>query len=238
MEIAAEETIRQNKKWLKILDPFAGIGRIHLLREYGHRTVGIELEEEWALQSEGTICGDMFSVGVRKGSFDAVFTSPCYGNRMSDSHNAQEICSKCKGSGEGPDGPVCKACGGKGRRDYKRHTYKHYLDRQPHEGSSTVLAFGSKYMEFHARAWLRCLRQFIKPGGLLVVNSSNHLKTLKKGDPPVEQMVNEFHLGTLLNLGCRLVEVRRIQTERLRHGANHESRVEDETIMVVRTPGA
>lgn len=94
----------------RVLDPFAGVGRIHDLPqlvdpldiEIPVETVGVELEPDWAAAHERTIVGDARHLPFPAASFDAVVTSPTFGNRMADKHNAQEKCSKCDGAGEVP----------------------------------------------------------------------------------------------------------------------------------------
>ncbi|MDX1408234.1 MAG: hypothetical protein R3330_08875 [Saprospiraceae bacterium] len=116
-----------------ILDPFAGIGTIHDLRpEY--ETWGIEREPEWAnARPPYTLVGDALEarkVLMRNGlptTFDAAITSPVWGNRMSDHHEAKD--------------------------DSIRNTYRHKLGRPITEGSSAILQWGPAYREFHLKAW-------------------------------------------------------------------------------------
>lgn len=104
---------------LKVLDPFAGIGRIHDLPSDIADTVGVELEPEWANQRERTIVGDATALPATwTRRFDAVVTSPTFGNRLADHHEAKDACSKCGGTGvdNTPDGcadaPMfCPVCG-------------------------------------------------------------------------------------------------------------------------------
>ena len=65
----------------KVLDPFAGTGRIHQLP---NETVGIEIEPEWAALHDDTICGSALALPFDSDSFDAIVTSPTYGNRLAD----------------------------------------------------------------------------------------------------------------------------------------------------------
>ena len=41
-----------------VLDPFAGTGKIHRLATPTRRTVGVEIEPEWAATHPGTIVGN------------------------------------------------------------------------------------------------------------------------------------------------------------------------------------
>ena len=142
-----------------ILDPFAGIGKIHDLRP-AWQTWGIELEPEWALARSNTVCGSVMDAGEMFGKspiFGAIVTSPCYGNRMADHHEAKD--------------------------DSKRHTYRHTLGRMPTEGSSAVLHWGEEYREFHRQAWAAVM-PLLLPGGVFVLNISDHIR--KGQRQPVE----------------------------------------------------
>lgn len=133
-----------------LLDPFAGVGGIHQLNpEY--TTVGVELEPEWAKQSPHTIVGNALELDqlFANDFFDAVVTSPCYGNRMADHHNARDTS--------------------------KRYTYRHMLGRMPTEGSSAVMQWGPAYKRFHNLAWLQ-VWDVLKPGGIFILNSSDHVR--------------------------------------------------------------
>lgn len=132
-----------------LLDPFAGTGKIHLLGNENLRTVGVEIEPEWADLHPQTIVGDALNLPFAASSFDAIATSPTYGNRMADHHDAKD------GS--------------------KRNTYKHTLGRNLHPNNSGQLQWGPKYREFHQRAWSEAIR-VLKPGGIFILNISNHIR--------------------------------------------------------------
>jgi SAM-dependent methyltransferase len=137
------------ERYKRVLDPFAGTGRIHDLREYGFETMGIELEKEWADLSEYTKQGTALKTGLRKGSVDAIATSPTYGNRLADSYDASD-----------PD---------------RRHSYHFDLGRKPSEGSSAVMPWGDEYRAFHVKAWEEAVR-VLKSNGRFILNIKDHIR--------------------------------------------------------------
>jgi len=151
-----------------ILDPFAGVGNIHQLREIGHFTIGIEIEPEWAGEHEWTLRGDAHSLPFPDESFDAICTSPCYGNRMSDNFQAKD--------------------------DSRRHTYRAYLGREVDDNSAGKLQWGDKYKEFHATAWREAIR-VLKPGGTFVLNTSNHIRAGEEQEVTQWHSLNMLYLG-------------------------------------------
>lgn len=184
---------------LRILDPFAGVGGVHQL--VGFETVGVELEPEWAGQHPQTEQGDATRLRFEDGSFDAVVTSISYGNRMADAYD--------------------------GRDGSKRYTYRLALGRPLSAGSGSGLQWGSAYRRLHAAAFAE-MRRVVRPGGLVVVNVSNHVRR------DSVQGVVEWALSALFAEGLGLVEVRLVGTPRMRHGANGGVRVVGEHVLVLR----
>jgi DNA modification methylase len=187
-----------------VLDPFAGVGGIHALSDY--RTVGVELEPEWAAAHPDTICGDSTDLSCMfdPESVDAIVTSPAYGNRMADNY---------AGDANGS----------------RRFTYRIALGRALSPWNGAGLQWGTEYRNLHETVWAEC-HTVLKPGGMLIVNVSNHIR---KG---IEQPVVEWHLSTLIDLGFRLEEARPVRTMRMRYGQNGERRVSTEKVLALSKP--
>lgn len=134
----------------RVLDPFAGSGRIHGMRDFGSfDTVGVEIEPEWADLSPHTLCGSALDLPFEDNEFDAISTSPTYGNRMADHHHAR-------------DGSV-------------RHTYRHTLGRPLSPDNSGQMQWGDRYRVFHEQAWGEATR-VLRPGGKFVLNVKDHVR--------------------------------------------------------------
>lgn len=241
----------------RVLDPFAGVGGIHQLRAAGYETVGVELEPEWACASQWTIVGDSRGLPFPDGRFDAVVTSPAYGNRMADSYDgSRDLCTACRGAGkkfecrfghvpedpsEGPDCPACGAvmdllaCEADGCVDglapSQRYTYRISLGRALSDGNGGGLQWGPAYRALHTSVWAECVR-VLRPGGWLLLNISDHYR--KK----VLQGVDLWHAAVLGRFGLDLVRQLPISTSRNGNGANRDLRDSCEWLLVFRKPGA
>ena len=170
-----------------ILDPFAGIGGVHTIGDaLGVRSTGFEIEPEWARQHPRTKITDVLTLPLtpwttRRGQYDGIVTSPCYGNRMADHHEAKD--------------------------DSKRHTYRHYLGRTLHEHNSGAMQWGDEYRVFHREAWHRILFG-LRRRGLFVLNISNHIRDGK--EQRVRQWHHETLLGLgLRTIDIQRVHTRR-----------------------------
>jgi len=187
-----------------ILDPFAGVGGIHDLRpEFA--TFGVEIEPEWAEQSEYTFCADSTRDMPDHWTdfFQAIVTSPTYGNRMADSHTPS------------PEDTST------------RNTYTHTLGRKLHANNSGKMQFGLDYQELHWKVYRECFR-VVEPGGLMIVNTSDFIRNGKI------IKVTEWHQSTLVALGFDYLTAMKVPTMRQRMGANSDLRVEGEDIMIFR----
>lgn len=185
----------------RVLDPFAGVGRVHELRtlvDWDLETVGVELEHEWASLHPETIVGNALALKFDDGMFDAVVTSPTYGNRLADHHNAK-------------DGSV-------------RRSYTHDLGRHLQEDNSGEMHWGPQYRDFHTKTWIEAKR-VLRHHGRLVLNISDHIRKRQR------QFVSSWHAETLLQIGFELVDAGRVVTPRLRQGTNSEARVNSEMVL-------
>lgn len=165
-----------------ILDPFGGTGGLHDIgevvreRRAQHVTTYVnELEAEWAAESAEygpTRCGDFFTFepGVSdkfwckwgeedpsfvlydEPKFDMIITSPTYGNRMADKHNARD--------------------------SSKRMTYKHQLGHDLSDNNSGGMQWGPAYRTFHGRAWSR-VKDLLTDDGYFILNVKDHVRAGK-----------------------------------------------------------
>ena len=136
---------------VRILDPFGGTGKVFELEALlpGAQIEAIEIEPEWAAMHPKTTLGNALALPWPSAHFDAVVTSPTYGNRMADHHNAKD------GS--------------------RRITYRHTLGRELHPHNAGSLQWGDGYRDFHAKAWTEA-RRVLRPGGRFVLNIKDHIR--------------------------------------------------------------
>lgn len=189
-----------------VLDIFAGVGKLALIKEHGYtgKVVCNELEPEWANTTTYDVdewhIGDAASMlWANDNSFDAICTSPTYGNRMADHHNAKD------GS--------------------RRITYTHCLGRQLDERNTGRMQWGTEYCKKHIDVYKECKR-VLKPDGLMIVNISDHIRQ--------KRVVNvvDWHKSTLFLFGFTPIKYIIIETRRMRYGSNAKSRVPVEWILV------
>jgi hypothetical protein len=132
---------------VKVLDPFAGTGRIHKLP---FDTTGVELEPEWGqLVAEGNIIGDAADMPFDDHAFDVVATSPTYGNRLADHHDAADA--------------------------HLRRSYTHDLGRPLTDGNTGEMQWGALYQAAHVDIWTE-VRRVMKPYGWLLLNIKDHIR--------------------------------------------------------------
>ena len=187
-----------------ILDPFAGVGKIHKLRDYGYITYGVEIEPEWAAESEFTFVGDstrlLDLIEIEPGLgdwYDAGVTSPTFGNRLADHHEAKD--------------------------ESVRNTYRHKLGRALADNNSGQMQWGSAYRDFHDRVW----SQVAVVTKTMVLHLKDHIR---KGEVvPVTQ----WHLDNLAGHGFEVKTEIRINTRGHGFGENAAVRVAYESMILL-----
>jgi len=135
---------------MRVLDPMAGVGTVHTLAIPNViQTWGLEIEPEWADQHPNTWEGDATAMPFPDNYFDAIVTSPPYGNRMAD-----QFVSK--------DGT-------------RRITYYHFLGRRLHENSAAGMHFGDEYQKTMRDIFIECKR-VLTMRGAIILNVSDFIK--------------------------------------------------------------
>lgn len=184
-----------------ILDPFAGTGKLKLVRD---TVTLLEIEPEWAAIS-GAIVGDATDMPFFDDEFDAICTSPTYGNRMGDAFIDHQP-----------------------HKNYKRNTYTHALGRKLSSNNTGGVVFGDKYKQLHIKAWAECFR-VLKPYGKLILNISNFIRNGKEVD------VIGWHISELEKLGFKKIKDYKVETKRNRFGANRNLRVNHEYVIILKS---
>jgi tRNA G10 N-methylase Trm11 len=136
----------------RILDPFGGVGGIFQLEHWlpTARFDAVELEPEWCAKHPKTTLGNALALPWPDATFDAIATSPAYGNRMADhfvTSNPNRI----------------------------QKSYRDFLGRDLHDDNAGRLQWGARYWDFHQRAW-REARRVLDPAGVFVLNIKDHYR--------------------------------------------------------------
>jgi len=109
-----------------------------------------ELEWDWLVQCPNLrVQSDATRLPYKDSCFDAVVTSPVYGNRMSDHFDARD--------------------------SSHRITYRHYLGQPLRATNAGRMQWGDKYQQLHIRAWREVWR-VLKPGGRFILNCADHIR--------------------------------------------------------------
>jgi len=138
-----------------VLDLFAGTGKVSRLRAWRPDlvTFGAELESEWCSAANAAGCFtprcSAVALPYPDQAFDVIVTSPAYGNRMADHHNARD--------------------------NSPRHTYRHVLGHDLHPQNSGAMQWGDAYRALHLAAWAEA-RRVLRPGGALILNCKDHIR--------------------------------------------------------------
>ena len=148
-------------KWLtkadKVLDPFAGAGGIYdllgWLPDIEIEAIDIEANDGWTDMDKRVKHGNASSLRWDDAYFDAVVTSPTYGNGMNEGRLAYDAV---------------------GRDDYASR-----LGRELSPSNTGSFRWTNEtYRELHEQAWQECKR-VLKPGGKLLMFIRDHLSQQK-----------------------------------------------------------
>lgn len=137
----------------RILDPFGGTGKVFLLEHWlgaGVEIESVELEPEFAAINPRTRVGNALHLPWVDSYFDAVCTSPTYGNRMADTTFSSSVGNTWQ-------------------------TYTCKIGRKLHPDNSGAMDWGDKYRTFHIAAWTEA-RRVLQVGGVFVLNIKNHIR--------------------------------------------------------------
>jgi hypothetical protein len=135
----------------RILDPFGGTGKVFLLNSWlpDAQIEAVEIEPEWAAKHPRTTLGNALHLPWADGYFDAICTSPAYGNRMADRYSETDLS--------------------------ERMTYAAMLERQLHPDNAASMQWGVRYQDFHRKAWTEAARVLVE-GSLFVLNIRDHIR--------------------------------------------------------------
>jgi len=151
LPVFAERLIGMNY----VLDPFAGTGKLAKIKEHGFtgEVFCNEIEKEWAESSIYEVdywtIADAEKLPYSKDYFDAICTSPTYGNRMADHFEAKD-------------------------RSH-RITYRHYLGKPLNYENTGRMQWGLKYRKKHKACYVEFYR-VLKLNGLFLCNISDHIR--------------------------------------------------------------
>jgi hypothetical protein len=213
-----------------ILDPYAGIGRVHELGR--DDTWGIEIEPEWAMAHDRTLVGDSSKIVATSGDLfcanwnedpapylprpNGIVTSPDYGNRMADQYlGTPEERRLREEEGVMP----------------RRRSYAISLGRKVSEGSAAKYGFGPEYQELHRRIFT-AVTDVCNPGARLALNVSDHFAAYTR------IYVTSWWVEMIAALGWNIERMIPVGTRRFRDGANSDLRVDAESIILATLKGA
>ncbi len=141
------------KPGMRVLDPFGGVGTIHRMAYTGATFFTGEIEYRVCEHSAGSrrVCADAQSMPFASETFDAICTSPTYGNRMADTYVDES----------------------------ERNTYTAAFGFALHPANAGAMQWGKAYRELHRLVYAEA-RRVLKSGGVIIVNVSDHIRDGKQ----------------------------------------------------------
>lgn len=199
-----------------IYDPMAGNCRIAAIADrLGIGWAGSELEGEFVppefRYSAGNLGGQVRIGDCRQTlrQFVLVCTSPGYGNRFADQYLGT---------------PAERAVRAETGQAPRRRGYAVALGRRTSPGNGGGVQWGRKYKALHEDIWRFVVNVTLEPRGLLCVNVGSHFRGL------TYRPVAEWHLETIIGLGCDLVDYAWVATPGFRDGENRDARAGGEHV--------
>ena len=138
----------------RILDIFGGVGGVFALEHWLGRGVeiqAIELERRYAAVNPRTRVGNALHLPWADGYFDAICTSPAYGNRLADQLR-----------------PPDQDC----------ISYAQALGENLHPDNGGALQWGPEYRDLHRRCLLEA-RRVLCPSAAFVLNMKDHYRNFE-----------------------------------------------------------
>lgn len=200
-----------------ILDPFAGIGGVldlaHLWPE-AHWWLN-ELEPEWAAACEKRM---IFQ------DVPGLVTAWDWLSVNAKRHDINTVITSCTYGNRMADNHTPSP-----EDTSRRITYRHTLGRPLTDNNSGGMQWGETYRHFHVQAW-RKVHEALRDGGMFVLNVSDHIRGGRV------QPVTAWHRSTIAGFGFESMGEEKVETKRMRLGANGDARVGYETVMMWRKP--
>lgn len=146
---------RYLKPNMRVLDPFGGVGGLAKLAHTSANIIINEIEYPIIAQAQGKarVNANALYLPFGSESFDAIATSPTYGNRMADRALAWN--------------------------PSRYNTYDRAFGFTLHPHNTGAMNFGAIYCETHRSAWTECFR-VLTPGGVFLLNISDHIRNGKR----------------------------------------------------------
>lgn len=197
--------ILENRNIKTVFDPMAGTGKIALIRKFGFkgRIICNELESDW-VNKEYTV--------------DHWYFEDAENLFFIKNESIECICTS-------PTYGNRLADHWQRKDTSKRFSYSFNIGRELHEENTGKMQWGAKYRQKHESIWREMYRILTKQG-LFILNISNHIRS------GIEQKVAEWHKEFCEQIGFKLLEVKEIETPRLRYGKNSKSRTKCEYIFI------